>query len=72
LENGFNFDGINIPKSDKETYGLSYSQFVVPLGKAVQELSKMNDEKDAKMVSLEKQIGDLTRRLEKIEKLLKK
>jgi len=44
----------------------------VPLGKAVQELSKMNDEKDAKMVSLEKQIGDLTRRLEKIEKLLKK
>lgn len=34
---GFEFDGLVIPKTSKDYYGLSYSQFVVPLVKAVQE-----------------------------------
>ena len=39
--------------------GLRYSDFVVPLVKAIQELSKMNDEKDAKIDGLQKQIDEL-------------
>jgi hypothetical protein len=70
-ESAFDFDGIIVPQTNKEAYGLSYAQFVVPLVKAVQELNKMNDEKDAKMASLQKQIDDLTHRLEKVEMLLK-
>jgi trimeric autotransporter adhesin len=34
---GFKFDGLNVPQNENETYSLSYSQFVVPLVKAVQE-----------------------------------
>lgn len=35
----FNFDGVNAPTSAKDHYSLAYSQFVVPLVKAVQELN---------------------------------
>jgi len=57
---GYDFSGIYKPQNDKDVYGLSYSDFVVPLVKAVQELSRMNDEKD-------KQIADLTERVSKME-----
>jgi hypothetical protein len=40
------------PQNDNDAYGLSYADFVVPLVKAVQELSKQNDD-------LQKQIDDL-------------
>jgi trimeric autotransporter adhesin len=53
---GYDFSGVD--KSGK-IMGLRYSDFVVPLVKAVQELSKMNDEKDAKIDGLQKQIDDL-------------
>ena len=36
-QTGYEFDGVVAPKNNKEAYGLSYSQFVVPLVKAVQE-----------------------------------
>jgi hypothetical protein len=44
----YDFSGVYKPQNDKDAYGLSYSDFVVPLVKAVQQLSKMNDAKDAK------------------------
>jgi len=34
---GYDFNGFIAPKNNKQTYSLSYSQFVVPLVKAVQE-----------------------------------
>ncbi len=40
----YNFSGVDMPKNDKDLYGLRYAEFVVPLVKAVQELSKENDE----------------------------
>jgi hypothetical protein len=40
----YDFSGIDKPKNDKDLYGLRYAEFVVPLVKAVQELSKLNDE----------------------------
>lgn len=43
-ESGYEFNGVHIPESSVDNYSLSYSQFVVPLVKAVQELSEQNDE----------------------------
>jgi phosphoglycerate-specific signal transduction histidine kinase len=39
----YNFSGVDAAKSGKDLYGLRYAEFVVPLVKAVQELSKQND-----------------------------
>jgi trimeric autotransporter adhesin len=55
----YDFSGVDVPKNDKDIYGLRYADFVVPLVKAVQELSKMNDDKDAKIDDLQNQINEL-------------
>lgn len=55
----YDFSGVDVPKNDKDIYGLRYSDFVVPLVKAMQELSKMNDDKDAKIDELQNQINEL-------------
>ena len=39
----YDFSGVDKPSDDKDVYGLRYSDFVVPLVKAVQELSAQND-----------------------------
>jgi trimeric autotransporter adhesin len=36
-ELGYDFDGIHTPSNNKDHYGLAYSQFIMPLVKAVQE-----------------------------------
>ncbi|MBK9151788.1 MAG: tail fiber domain-containing protein [Saprospiraceae bacterium] len=42
-ESGYTgFTGIDIPRSDKETYTLRYTELIMPLIKAVQELSEEN------------------------------
>jgi hypothetical protein len=48
----YNFSGVDAAKNDHDLYGLRYADFIVPLVKAVQELSKQND-------SLQKQIDEL-------------
>ncbi len=50
---------MDAPKNEKDPYGIRYAEFVVPLVKAVQELSKIDGEKDAKLESLQKQIDEL-------------
>lgn len=57
---GYEFSGIDIDESDHNTYGLSYAKFVVPLVKAVQELSEKNDHKGAVIASLQQQVEKLT------------
>lgn len=52
----YDFSGVDAPKNDKDLYGIRYADFVVPLVKAVQELSAENEA--------------LRNRLEKIEQLL--
>lgn len=56
---GYDFSGVDAPKNDKDMYGLRYDEFVAPLVKAVQELSKMNDDKDAKINELETRLSKL-------------
>jgi len=48
---GYNFNGVNV--DEKGIYSLSYAEFVVPLVKAVQELSEKNDQ-------LQEQVNELT------------
>lgn len=55
-ELGYNFSGVDKPKNDNDLYGLRYAEFVVPLVKAVQELSKQNE-------NLQKQIDELNSKL---------
>jgi trimeric autotransporter adhesin len=43
-ELGFNFSGVEAAKNEKDVYALKYSDFVVPLVKAVQELDTENKE----------------------------
>ena len=57
---GYDFSGVDVPENEKGTYGLRYAEFVVPLVKAVQELSEQNDTKDAAIASLQKQVNELT------------
>jgi hypothetical protein len=49
----YNFSGVDAPKNDKDLYGLRYAEFVVPLVKAVQELSAKNDELEQRVAKLE-------------------
>jgi trimeric autotransporter adhesin len=51
-ESGFDFPGIDIPKDEKEVYALRYTDFIMPLVKAVQELSQENAELKKEMAEL--------------------
>ena len=60
-ELNYGFSGVDAAKGDKDLYALRYSDFVMPLVKAVQDLSKISDKKDSIIKN------DLKRRLEKLE-----
>ncbi|NOY51098.1 MAG: hypothetical protein GXO88_11125 [Chlorobi bacterium] len=62
-EIAYDFSGIDKPKNSNDHYGLRYSEFVVPLVKAVQELNNKND-------LLQKENEELKLRLAKIEQKL--
>lgn len=62
----FDFSGIDKPKNDRDFYGLRYSEFVVPLVKAVQELSKKAERVD----ELEAKNQELEARLDKLEAII--
>ncbi len=57
-----NFNGVNIPQNENDYYSIRYAEFVVPLVKAVQELSALDKEKELKIELLEEKIN----RLEKL------
>jgi trimeric autotransporter adhesin len=66
----FNFSGVDAPKNENDVYSLRYSEFVVPLVKAVQEqqqqidtLKKENDLSKQIISDLQKRIADLEKRI---------
>ncbi|SFP67410.1 tail fiber domain-containing protein [Parafilimonas terrae] len=63
----YDFDGVDKPQTDNGVYGLRYSEFVVPLIKAVQELSKSNNDKDAEIDSLKAQMNELKNLVSQIQ-----
>ena len=67
-ELGYEFNGVDVPKNDKDFYGLRYAQFVVPLVKAVQELNEKLDQKQAENDQLKAMLLELDKRIDKLEK----
>lgn len=77
----YDFDGLNAPRHDYENYSVSYSTFVVPLVKAVQEqqaliddLKEVNNASNSKVEQFEKtvrtqqeMIDQLLKRVEQLE-----
>ena len=55
----YEFDGVDAPKNENDLYGLRYSEFVVPLVKAVQELSGIVREKDSVIDIMRNEIREL-------------
>ena len=77
-ETGYIFNGVDAPKNADDLYSLRYEEFVVPLVKAVQELSNHKDSLQQKVETLQHQNENLLqqnqtleKRLEAVEKMLK-
>jgi hypothetical protein len=66
----YDFSGVDAAKNDKDLYGLRYAEFVVPLVKAVQELSKMNDAKDSGIQQQNIKIDNLQQQLNELKKMI--
>ena len=69
-EIGYDFHGVDVPKNKNGLYSLRYSEFVVPLVKAVQELSVQSDDKQKQIEELQLQNQELKARLNRIEQML--
>ena len=69
-DNKIVFSGVYAPQNSKDNYALDYSRFVVPLVKAVQELSRMNDEKDEQLVSQQKINADLQKQIDDLKAMI--
>jgi len=83
-ELNYDFSGVDAAKNDKDLYGLRYAECVVPLVKAVQELSQQDDSLNLKINQLvplisgmkienaeqNKKINDLEKKVEQLTTLL--
>lgn len=58
-ELGFEFSGVDVPTNEQSLYGLRYSQFVVPLVKAVQEQQAMIMELNSNQAALIDELSQL-------------
>ena len=59
------FHGVDAPKNGNDPYSIRYAEFVVPLVKAVQELSVMNEERQKRIEQQQEQIDQLLKQLGK-------
>ncbi len=67
LSVGYDFHGVDKPKNETSHYGLRYAEFVVPLVKAVQELSEINARQDELIQAQTELLNALSVRLEALE-----
>jgi len=63
----YTFSGVDAPKNSNDVYGLRYSEFVMPLVKAVQQLSHKNDSLQQVVNSLQSQIDDIRTQLSSLK-----
>ncbi|MEP6675861.1 MAG: tail fiber domain-containing protein [Ferruginibacter sp.] len=52
LQSGYDFSGVSVPKNEHSLYGINYSEMVVPLVKAVQELKAIVEQQQKEMEEL--------------------
>jgi len=69
-ECGFDFPGLDIPRNEHEVYTLRYGDLIMPVIKAVQELSSENEELKNNYTQLQKENAELKYRLERLEKIV--
>jgi len=79
---GYDFHGVDKPKNKTSHYGLRYAEFVVPLVKAVQELSEENEnqqqtidklkEQETKIEYQQQTIDKLEEEIQQLKELIKK
>lgn len=53
----YSFNGVKVPENDNDHYSIRYSEFVVPLVKAVQELTAKLEAQEKEIKALKKQLG---------------
>jgi len=66
----YDFDGVNHPQNEKDNYSLVYADFVPSLVKAVQELSKMNDNKDSALTKMTTEIENLKSEMNELKAMI--
>jgi hypothetical protein len=70
----YDFSGVDPAKNDKDLYGLRYSDFVVPLVKAVQELDSIQNLKfknqNEEIAALKQQNENLQKQIEELKALI--
>ncbi len=54
---GYNFNGVHVPENEADNYSLSYEKLVVPLVKAVQELSNENETLTSRLSNIEEMLN---------------
>ena len=64
---GYDFSGVVAPADSRGLYGLGYAAFVVPLVKAVQQLSGKHDSLSNVVSSLQSQINDIQDQINKLK-----
>lgn len=69
-DSGYDFSGVSTPKDEKGFYSLRYGEFVVPLVKAVQELTLENENLRSNFQQQEDEIASLKSDLEEIRNLV--
>ncbi|CAN5706254.1 hypothetical protein BH10BAC2_BH10BAC2_42970 [soil metagenome] len=67
---GYDFNGVDKPQNEYTPYGLRYSEFVVPLVKAVQELSKINNDKSNEIDELKKQNNIQQKQIDELKAMM--
>lgn len=67
---GFDFNGVDKPKNDKDYYGLRYAEFTVPLVKAVQELNNKNIEQEELLNKQQSEIDEMKKQIEELKTLI--
>jgi autotransporter adhesin len=68
VKSGYDFSGVNKPKTEADHYSLSYESFVVPLVKAVQEQQQIINSQNKRMDEQERKIELLIRELKELQK----
>lgn len=70
-QSGYDFDGVVKPAHEKDHYRLAYSEFVVPLVKAVQEQQAVIEQQNKKIELQLQQYNALLKEIELIKDKLK-
>jgi hypothetical protein len=69
-ELGYSFDGIHVPTNNKDYYSLSYSQFIMPLVRSVQEQQQTIEEQSKKIDSQAKEIKSMNEKIDALTKAI--